>query len=49
VAAAAFDRGLVDERVAAHMPGGALDLRVRPAGTVRMKGPATPVFRGSLL
>ena len=49
VAAAAFERGLVDERVEARMPGGTLELRVRPNGSVRMKGPATPVFRGTLL
>lgn len=49
VAAAAFERGLVDGRIDAHMPGGRLELRVSPDLAVRMKGPATPVFRGSLL
>jgi len=49
VAAAAFARGRVDERVEARMPGGALELWVRSDGTLRMKGPATPVYRGRLL
>ncbi len=48
VAAAAFELGLVDGRVEARMPGGKLDLRVRQDLTLRMKGPATPVFRGRL-
>jgi len=49
VAAAAFEQGRIDGRVEARMPGGKLDLRVRPDGTLRMQGPATPVFRGRLL
>jgi diaminopimelate epimerase len=47
-AAAAFARGLVDNRVDAHMPGGRLSLRIGADLDVRMKGPATPVFRGFL-
>lgn len=48
VAAAAFARGLVDGRVDAHMPGGKLALQIGLDLEVRMKGPATPVFRGFL-
>jgi diaminopimelate epimerase len=49
VAAAAFARGLVDSRVTASMPGGSLEIRIEGDLEIRLKGPATPVFRGRLL
>lgn len=48
-AAAAFERGLVDGRLDADMPGGRLGLRIETGLDVHQRGPATPVFRGSLL
>jgi diaminopimelate epimerase len=49
VAAAAHRLGLVDRKVEVHMPGGALRIELGDDYSVRMTGPATPVYRGSLL
>ena len=49
VAAAALRQGLVDRKVDVHMPGGVLRIELATDWTVRMTGPATPVYRGALL
>ena len=49
VAAAAHRLGLVDGKVEVRMPGGALRIEVGAEYALRMTGPATPVYRGSLL
>ena len=49
VAAAAHRLGLVDRKVDVHMPGGKLRIEIGPDYTLRMTGPATPVYRGKLL
>ncbi len=49
VAAAAHRLGLGDAKVTVHMPGGALRIEIGPDWALRMTGPATPVYRGSLL
>ncbi len=49
VAAAAHRLGLVDRKVEVHMPGGALRIELGADYSVRMTGPATPVYRGALL
>jgi len=49
VAAAAHRLGLVDRRVDVHMPGGKLRIEIGADYALRMTGPATPVYRGSLL
>jgi diaminopimelate epimerase len=41
-AAVAYRRGLVDDRVTVHVPGGNLDVEL--GATVRLGGPVTPVF-----
>jgi diaminopimelate epimerase len=45
VVSAARKRGLVDENVTVHMPGGQLQVSVDDQYNIRMKGPAQPVFR----
>jgi diaminopimelate epimerase len=49
VAAAAHRLGLVDEKVDVRMPGGSLRIEIGSDYALRMTGPATPVYRGSLL
>ena len=49
VAAAAHRLGLVDRRVDVHMPGGKLRIEISADYALRMTGPATPVYRGTLL
>ena len=46
-AVAAIRRGLVDEEVTVHLPGGPLDITWRNGGSIVMSGPATESFRGS--
>ena len=46
-AVAAIRRGLVDEEVTVHLPGGPLDITWKDHGTIIMSGPATESFRGS--
>jgi diaminopimelate epimerase len=48
VAAAAHRQGLVDRKVEVHMPGGALKIEIGSDWNVRMTGPATPIYRGTL-
>jgi diaminopimelate epimerase len=45
VVCAARKRGLVDEHVTVHMPGGTLQVQVDDAYNITMTGPAVPVFR----
>lgn len=49
VAAAAHRLGLVDRKVDVHMPGGKLRIEIGDEYALRMTGPATAVYRGSLL
>jgi diaminopimelate epimerase len=49
VAAAAHRLGLVDRKVDIHMPGGKLRIEIASDFSLRMTGPATPVYRGRLL
>ena len=49
VAAAAHRLGLVDRKVEVHMPGGSLRIEIGSGYALRMIGPATPVYRGSIL
>ena len=49
VAAAAHRLGKVDGKVTVHMPGGALRIEIGDDYALRMTGPATPVYRGTLL
>ena len=50
VAAAAVRRGLVAERaLRVRMPGGTLEVEVRPDWSLRLRGPVMPVFRGETL
>src|SRR5262245_33140036 len=49
VAAAAHRLGKVDGKVTVHMPGGALRIEIGADYALRMTGPATPVYRGTLL
>jgi diaminopimelate epimerase len=49
VAAAAHRLGLVDRKVDVHMPGGKLRIEIGADNSLRMTGPATPVYRGKLL
>lgn len=49
VAAAAHRLGLVDDKVDVRMPGGSLRIEIGADYAMRMTGPATPVYRGSLL
>ncbi|MFI5316063.1 MAG: diaminopimelate epimerase [Myxococcota bacterium] len=49
VAAAAHRLGLVDRKVEVHMPGGSLRIEIAADWSLRMTGPATPVYRGALL
>jgi len=48
VAAACFDRGLVDQRVTVEMEGGTLDIDVAPDLSLVLKGPVEEVFVGSI-
>jgi diaminopimelate epimerase len=48
VAAAAVRNGLVDGRVTVVMPGGELDIDVRPDFSIRLRGPAAEVCTGAL-
>lgn len=48
VAAACFDRGLVDERVSVEMEGGALEIQVREDLSLVLTGPVEEVFEGTL-
>lgn len=41
-------RGLVDDEVVVHLPGGALHVSYRPGGTVIMTGPAVEIATGRL-
>jgi diaminopimelate epimerase len=45
-ASAAQRLGLVDSPVQVHMPGGALDIELRPEGRVQMTGPAARIASG---
>ena len=45
VAAAARRAGLVDARVSVRMPGGTLHVEIAPDFSLRLTGPATPVYR----
>jgi diaminopimelate epimerase len=47
-AVAAIRRGLVRGPVEVRLPGGPLEIDWTPGGTVRMSGPATPVFTGEV-
>jgi diaminopimelate epimerase len=49
IAAAARRLDLVDRKVDVHMPGGKLRIEVGDDWSLRMTGPATPVYRGKLL
>ena len=49
IAAAAYRNGLADRRVQVQMPGGKLSIEIGDDLTVRMTGPATPVYRGIVL
>jgi len=49
VAAAAARLGLAERKVEVRMPGGSLRIEIAADWSVRMTGPATPVYRGSLL
>ncbi len=48
VAAACVRRGRTGRRVTVAMPGGALQIQVRPGWQIRMTGPASEVCRGEL-
>ena len=48
VAAAAVRNGLVDGRVTVVMPGGELDIDVRPDFSIRLRGPVAEVCTGAL-
>jgi diaminopimelate epimerase len=48
VAAACFDRGLVDEKVTVEMEGGQLEVEVATDLSIIMTGPVEEVFVGSL-
>ncbi|MED5388426.1 MAG: diaminopimelate epimerase [Pseudomonadota bacterium] len=41
-------RGFLDEQVTVHLPGGTLQIHYDGEGGVRMTGPATPVYDGSI-
>ncbi|HTO70045.1 MAG TPA: diaminopimelate epimerase [Myxococcota bacterium] len=49
VAVAAHRLGLVDRKVDVLMPGGSLHIEIGSDWSLRMTGPATPVYRGALL
>jgi diaminopimelate epimerase len=49
VAAAAHRLGLVDRKAEVHMPGGSLRIEIGADQSLRMTGPATPVYRGAFL
>jgi len=49
VAAAAHRLGLVDRKVEVRMPGGVLRIEIGADYSLRMTGPATPIYRGALL
>jgi diaminopimelate epimerase len=49
VAAAAHRLGLVERKVEVRMPGGSLRIEIGADWSLRMTGPATPVYRGALL
>ena len=46
--AAAHRLGLVDNHVTVIMPGGEIDVRITPDGSVLMRGSVTPVYEGML-
>ena len=48
VAAACMRRGLVDDRVTVQMPGGELEVRRQPDGSLVQSGPARRVYRAAV-